>query len=590
MIRNKRKESNCPQVVTEHTEHAIVGKIIGNSVMGYDLSTMVFPYDYDLHVTDDNNSTISNTFTWNTVSDLIVDLNNVLSSMGNSTTFTYSLVNGVLVIYVINSVAYNLQIGIRQQVTGTWITGNSPDPNNDGITGLPPYPIVIEDINNGKSCELIRILPDTFNPTTDKVLFKKIGGNSVPSNYTPYGYGNTISGAFPPATNATNLYMFAFYGIVANAGVTSISIETLAVPFTGSENGILLIPNLAQVQTALDTVLIGMGYAANDAIITVMNDGEIVIWYSPAFSANVVNGDYIHFYGGGVSTPGNYIKVDFVNVLSYTKGDINLPIQGSGGIKYGTIPQQLTIPRPILSLRTFQEPQHHRLTSGGAPTFNDNNIKLIIKYPEGYSEFEKLVALGNIRLQLQHFDGKCGMKHKDIGGNVTNKVNLEIAPKFCPHRNGTLDVGDYIFGGDCRDSGGNLYPDRDTMIMLPTSLKPNQYVEFELDPALWYGYGSSSNCGLISSNLPMTIEDYYTSDLTVRCGGSKKNWFSGSTTVEKNDRIYFQFVFMYKNSNGRWEQSTSPSNKFYVEFKYANTDDGAGNIQKWIIGFRAKLA
>ena len=248
------------------------------------------------------------------------------------------------------------------------------------------------------------------------------------------------------------------------------------------------------------------------------------------------------------------------------------------------------IPRPILSLGAYQEPQHFRLTGGGPPTYNDNNIKVIIKYPEGYPGFEQLVATGNVRLQLQHFDGKCIMKHKDSGGNVVDKVKLEIAPRFYPHRNGSMDIGDYLFGGSCRDSGGNVYPDKDTMIMLPASLKPNQYITFELDPALWYGYGSASNCGLISSNLPMTIEDYFISDLTVRCGGSRKGWFSFNTTVEKNDRIYFQFVFMFKNAEGRWEQSIAASDKFFVEFKYANTDDGAGNIQKWIIGFRAKLA
>lgn len=248
--------------------------------------------------------------------------------------------------------------------------------------------------------------------------------------------------------------------------------------------------------------------------------------------------------------------------------------------------KQLVIPRPIISIRGFQEPQHNRSTGGSPPTYSDNKFIIIIRYPEGFPDFETLVSTGNVRLQLEHFDGKTYIKSKAIG----LKLRQAIVPRFAIHRNGSMDTGDYLFGGDCRDSGGNVYPDRDTMLYLPSVLQANQFVEFNLNPALWYGYGAAANCGVISSLLPMKYEDYLTSIYTTRCGGSQKNWFSNNNTVEKNDRIYFRFWFMYKNENGRWERSIAPSDKFYVDFKIANTDTGTGEIQRWVIGWRARLA
>lgn len=586
MIHNKKRINTCPTDITEYNKHSLVGRIIEKEVFGYDLTIMTFPNDYELFVTDSNNATIGGTYTFNNVTDLVTEINNILGSFGNGTIFTSVIDNGRLIVYATNTIINNVEIGLRDNTTGQWVTGNVPDPDGNGNTGLPPYSILIGDLNNGNTCELIKITPDTFNCDTDEILFIKYSGASIPSNYVPYDFGNTVFGAFG-VTDALSLYIFTFYAYKAGTSYDSVNIPALTIPFnSGTDQGVIA-TNIAQIQAAINLVLPSIGYAANEAIFSILNNNELAIWYSPAFAANVTSGDYLHMYAGPVDTASNYNNnVDFTTLTSYQLSDVKFPALVSG-MKTGKLPclPSPIIPKPIISLQQFQEPQHAVLPP---PIIAfDNNIKITIRYPEGFSDFETMVATGNVRLQLQHADGRCRIKHKDINGNIIFTQKERIKWNYAKHRNGTLDVGDYIFGGDTRDNGANLYPDKDTMMYLPATLKPRQTVSFELDPALWYGYGSAANCGMISSMLPMKWGDFLGTPYCVLCGEGNKKYFINST-MEQNDRKYFRFLLMYKLNN-RWIESVAASDPFYIECKLGTTLTG-NEIERWVIGFASRMA
>lgn len=578
----------CPTNVVDYDSHSFLGRKIGKNVEGYILPALLFPESYSTGL-EDTGGAVSNSNTYANIQLLVDELNAEAASLGNSTLYAAGVtLTGEPVIYVTNAVSNNIQLRIRNDITGDWITGNGvPDPESDGVNGEKPYSVTIQTLNNGEDCEIVKVTAGTFNCATDEILFKRIPGVVIPPNFIPYDFGTTINSVFSPATDASNLFIHTVYQFQAGVPGSGIDMVNLTMPFDSVNDAGVSALDTTQIQAAINTVLPTIGYAANDAIYTVLNNGELAIWLSPAFAANVASGDYLHMYAGGTSTPGGYTaKVDFTNPIGIGQGDIKFPVLGgSGGLQFGKLKCNPTIlPKPILSIRGYQEPQHSRGTGGGAPSFADNKFKIVIRYPEGFSEFESLVAAGKIRLQLEHMDGRAYIKHKAL--NV--KVRQTIVPKLCIHRNGSLDAGDYLFGGDCRDSGGNLYPNRDTMMYLPSTLLPNQFVEFDLDPSLWYGMGGASNCGVISTMLPMKYEDYLVSEFTTLCGHSRKSNFS-SNTLEKNDRIYFRFIFMYKNANNRWERSIAPSDQFFVDFKIANTDN-AGEIQRWVIGWRARMA
>lgn len=580
----------CPTNVVDYNDHSFIGRKIGKNVQGYVLPLLTFPETYETSLTDAGGSA-GNSITYTAISFLIDELNAEAASLGNSTLYAAGVtLSGDPVIYVTNAVSNNIQLYIRNSTTGVWVTGNGVlDPESDGVNGQKPYSVTIQTLNNGEDCEIVKVTAGTFNCATDEVLFRKIGGFNIPANYIPYDFGTTINGAFNPSTNASNLFIHTFYQFQAGVSGSSIDMVALTMPFgSGTSVGISAL-DVTQIQAALNILLPTIGFAANDVIYTVLNSGELALWVSPAFAANIPSGDFFQMYAGSTSAPGTYTaKVEFTNPIGITQGDIQLPVLGAGsGLYFGKVgcPQGAIIPKPILSIQAWQEPQHFRNTGGSPPSANSNKIKLNIRYPEGFPDFETLVATGKVRLQLEHMDGRTYIKHKAKG----IKVRQTIVPRLCIHRNGSLDAGDYLFGGDCRDTGNNVYPNRDTMLYLPTTLLPNQFVEFEIDPSLWYGYGGAANCGVISTMLPMKYEDYLTSEFTTLCGHSRKSNFS-SRPMEKNDRIYFRFIFMYKNANGRWERSIAPSDQFFVDFKIANTDAPGGEVQRWIIGWRARMA
>ena len=581
-------DGGCPKTIVEYNNHALMGRTKPTQVFGFILEGITFPKPFDIFVSDNGNSS-SVSLTLNNLGELATNINAILATFPNTSTFAASTTDSGKPMIYTGAFYNNVQIGIRDGVSGVWYTGGSLDPESDGLDGQIPYLITV---GNNSKCEGINIIDGVFNPNQDKILIKKPAGVVIPSNYIPFDFGQTINAAFG-TTNATDTYIHTFYAVDGGTAMDSVNMLTLAVPFNNATDSGIIATDVTQVQAAINVVLPSMGYTANEAIYTILNNNEIAIWYSPALAAAVTSGDFLHMYAGPVSTPGGYTnKVDFTNQLSISQLDVQLPLLGTGNLRWGSLPNSIlnpfiAIPSPIISLENWQEPQHAN-NGGSPPPWAANNIKILVRYPENYSDFETLVATGNVRLQLQHLDGKA-VSRKTDHATIIDKKKHRMVWRWAIHKNGTMDSGDYLFGGICVDSSGNLYPDRDTMLYLSNTTKPNQFFEFELNPSLWYGYGAASFCGNISTSLPMKYEDYLSSNLTVLCGGKLKYNFNNKTK-EVVDRKYFRFVFMYKNTYGRWVQSLAPSQVFYVDFKLANVDDGDGNIQKWIIGFRSRFA
>lgn len=402
----------------------------------------------------------------------------------------------------------------------------------------------------------------TFNEQTDKILIKRIGDN-IPSNWIGLDFDNAND--FSCATSSPlGTYLHEFQGVFGQI--------TLASPIE--------LINQASIQNVINSQLIpALGLAINDIIYTYNSTTNIItVWYNPILDPLNIghpNNFVIGILSASCSKPVPTIPTIVVPSNNFDKcylTSIN-----------DLLPNDL--PKPIISLATNGEPQHLVLGSP-TPSFNANNIKVNISFPEGYNKFKELVSTGNVRVQLQHSDGNTYIRSRDINNVLIYKEKQRIIWRYGIHRNGTQDSGDYIFGSQCKDNGGNLYPDKDTMFYINSSIKPNQVMQFIIDPSLWYGYGSAFNCGLINTLLPMTFEDWISSVFGTLCGEGTKNAFVNKNISQKH-RKYFRFLFMYK-VNGKWIHGLE-SDVFYIELKIANTDDGLGNIQKWIIGYSSKL-
>lgn len=243
------------------------------------------------------------------------------------------------------------------------------------------------------------------------------------------------------------------------------------------------------------------------------------------------------------------------------------------------------IPTPVFNFPTRKEIKSYNTT----PSSTANPCPINISYPEGYAEFEALVAQGKIRCQMQHLDGRAKIVNYDNTGKKIKSTLNASKWKWCKHNNGTSDVGDYLFGGVEKDINGTQYLDKIGMIMLSNTLRPNQEQQINILPELWYGYGGAGAQGAIATMFPLVLDKWLAfPESTLRGESSKNTFINQGKTVLKNDRKYFRFCFMYKNDNNRWVQG-SFSEAFYIDTKL-NTiiGNGTGFNQTYAVGFRLR--
>jgi len=184
---------------------------------------------------------------------------------------------------------------------------------SNGLTQYIFYYDNFKDITNPS--DFINLLTQAFFGTSVVTI-----PASVPNNFSPYGFGGTISPVFG-AADVNGLYIYTFYAIQGGNNMGSVALETNPDPFDSSTNIGISALDIASVQSALDNTLVLMGYAKGDAIYTILKNNEIAIWVSPTFNGNIPN-DFIHMYAGSDPGPGAYRKVDFTEALTITVNDI----------------------------------------------------------------------------------------------------------------------------------------------------------------------------------------------------------------------------------------------------------------------------
>ena len=262
--------------------------------------------------------------------------------------------------------------------------------------------------------------------------------------------------------------------------------------------------------------------------------------------------------------------------------------QSTTGRWVSEISSAAIIPRPIISL-VAKGGEPTTTFNGGVPFGSPNKVFIAARYPSGYDEFETLVATGRVRLQLMHFDGRATIRHTDKGKKTIFKQKQRIAARYVRHNNGAQDAGDYLLGGACLDNGGSKYPDRNGMVYLDPAQRAGMVTDFEIDASLYYGRGGAALCGQIANLFPIELSTARKMKEFSLCGeGSKENFNQRGSDISFIDRKYFQFVFMFKKPNGKWIVG-EPSEKFYIDLKIGNQDDGNGGKIPYFVGFRSRF-
>jgi hypothetical protein len=169
-------DGGCPKTIVEYNNHALMGRTKPTQVFGFILEGITFPKPFDIFVSDNGNSS-SVSLTLNNLGELATNINAILATFPNTTTFFASTTDSGKPMIYTPAFYNNVQIGVRDGVSGVWYTGGSLDPESDGLDGQIPYLITI---GNNSKCEGINIVDGVFNPTQDKILIKKPAGVVIP--------------------------------------------------------------------------------------------------------------------------------------------------------------------------------------------------------------------------------------------------------------------------------------------------------------------------------------------------------------------------------------------------------------------------
>ena len=163
-----------------------------------------------------------------------------------------------------------------------------------------------------------------------KYLLRNI---NIPSNYSIYWLGDTLSNIYGTGYDATNIYLHLIYGILDGSAINPPIGSGLQDYFSVIQNGVVM-TDITTIQAMIDVVLPLINLNIGDIVYGVTVDKQPIVILSPNAVSVLSNNTYLHVYVGDSATYNNYNnKLDFNHISSYTISDI-ATINVSSNIPY----------------------------------------------------------------------------------------------------------------------------------------------------------------------------------------------------------------------------------------------------------------
>lgn len=466
------------------------------NLLGEDI--LISVYDPSAH------NDVHNTYT--NITDLVNDLNALISSIGNTTVYQASVdASGMVTLYAPAGIMNNLQLFVRNNTTGDFYnTANSGDPEGDG-DGQVPYTVTV-----GNGYRAAKVATDIFNTTTDKVFFYRPGGGgtTLTGDYVGWSNPEGVQWSSIPAFNSS---------LTWRVQINSLDTDGLGNTSTGPTTSTFA--TFADLVDELNNQLAGYGSSfrltsvGDDRIFVTDLSGNVLPDGDPYFTTNSFNNmeiDIMDNAGSGWLVKGTNPKTLTVSGVS-TGG-------GTGGMYYGTLP----------SVSAWNLNGNSGTTPGTDFIGTTDAQDLVFKTHA--VERMRILADGNVGIGTTTPANKLEIAHGIAGNSGLRFTNLTSAPLLATNATGDViasTLGNILPGGSTAsqvltsDGAGNF-----SWTTPATVAANNGLTVFSSNVQLGGLAGSASAANLLSNReIPMN------GNSLAFTGGGK------TTTITSNGRI-----------------------------------------------------